>query len=88
MDSDEHIGKVLGVIAVMLLLRSAALAEIHSGTPGEHARGTAATALALCCEADQLSGAERQRVLMRGLELAQDAAAADTSNAQAHFAVF
>jgi len=88
MDSDEHIGKVLGVIAVMLLLRSAALAEIHSGAPGERARGTAAAALALCCEADQLSGAERQRVLMRGLELAQDAAAADPSDAQAHFAVF
>jgi hypothetical protein len=88
MQSDQHIGKVVGVIALMLLLRSAALAEIHSGAPGEPARGTAATALALCCEADQLSGAERQRVLMRGLKLAQDAAVADPSDAQAHFAVF
>jgi len=83
MESDQHIGKVVGVIAVMLLLGSAALAEIHSDAPGEPARGAAATALALCCEADQLSGAERQRVLMRGLELAQDAAAADPTNAAA-----
>ena len=88
MESDQHIGKVVGVIAVMLLLRLAALAESHSGAPGEAARGAAASALALCCEADRLSGAERQRVLMRGLELAQDAAAADPSDAQAHFAVF
>ena len=88
MESDQHIGKVVGVIAVMLLLRSAALAEIHSGVPGEPARGAAATALALCCEADRLSGAERQRALMRGLELAQDAAAVDPSDARAHFAVF
>jgi hypothetical protein len=88
MESDQHIGKVVGVIAGMLLSGSAALAEIHSGAPGEPARGAAATALALCCEADQLSGAERQRVLMRGLELAQDAAAADPSDAQAHFALF
>lgn len=88
MESDQHTGKVVGVIAVILLLRSEALAEIHSGAPGEPAGGAAATALALCCEADQLSGAERQRILMRGLELAQDAAAADPSDAQAHFAVF
>jgi hypothetical protein len=88
MDSDQHIGTIVAVINVMLLVRSAALAEIHSGAPSEAARGAAATALALCCEADQLSGAERQRVLMRGLELAQDAAAADPSDAQAHFAVF
>ena len=88
MESDQHIGKVVGVIVVVLMLRSAALAEISSGAPGEAARGAAATALALCCEADQLSGAERQRVLMRGLGLAQDAAATDPSNAQAHFAVF
>jgi len=88
MESDQHIGKVVGVIAVMLLLRSAALAEIHSGAPGEPARGAAATALALCCEADQLLGAEKQRVLMRGLELARDAAAVEPSDAQAHFAVF
>jgi hypothetical protein len=88
MESVQHIGKGVGVIAVMLLLRSAALAEIHGGAAGDPSRGAAATALALCCEADQLSGAERQRVLMRGLELARDAAAAEPSNARAHFAVF
>jgi hypothetical protein len=86
MESDKHIGKV--VITAMLLLRSATLAEMDSGKPGEPARGAAATALALCCEADQLTGAERQRVLMRGLELAQDAASAEPSDARAHFAVF
>ncbi len=31
MESDQHIGKVVGVIAVVLVLRSAALAEIGSG---------------------------------------------------------
>jgi hypothetical protein len=88
MESDQHIGKVVGVIAVMLWLGSAALAEIQGGAAGEPSRGAAATALSLCCEADQLSGADRQRVLKRGLELAQDAAATDPSDAHAHFAVF
>jgi hypothetical protein len=88
MKSKLHIDTAVGMIAVMLLLRSAALAEIHTRTPGEPPGDAVATALALCCEADQLSGVERQRVLMRGLELAQDAAAAEPSDAQAHFAVF
>jgi hypothetical protein len=88
MEWDQHIGKVVGVITVMVLLPSAASAEIHTGAASEPAGGAAVTALTLCCEADHLRGAEKQRVLMRGLELAQDAAAADPSDAQAHFAVF
>lgn len=74
--------------ALMLLLGSTALAGPESGAAAEPAAGAAATALVLCCEADQLSGAEKEHVLMRGLELAQDAAAADPSDAHAHFAVF
>jgi hypothetical protein len=35
MESVQHIGKGVGVIAVMLLLRSAALAEIHGGAAGD-----------------------------------------------------
>ena len=46
------------------------------------------TALTLCEEADQLSGDERRRVLLRGLELAEAAVAADPYDAKAHFAVF
>jgi hypothetical protein len=46
------------------------------------------TALTLCQEADQRSGDERQRVLLRGLELAEAAVAADPHDAKAHFAVF
>jgi hypothetical protein len=40
MESDQHIGKVVGVIAVMLLLRPAALAP---GDGGRHARLSATT---------------------------------------------
>ncbi len=88
MESERGIGKIVVLMAVTLLLRSAASAEVQSRAPAAPAAGGATAALLLCCEADQLSGAERQRVLMRGLELAQDAAAADPSDAQAHFAVF
>ena len=46
------------------------------------------TALALCDEADDLSGDQRQQILMRGLQLAERAVAADPYDAKAHFAVF
>lgn len=46
------------------------------------------TALALCHEADHVSGDQRERILMRGLELAERAVAADPYDAKAHFAVF
>src|SRR5262249_8356765 len=45
-------------------------------------------ALALCREADDLSGDQKERILTRGLELAGRAAAAEPNDAKAHFAVF
>jgi hypothetical protein len=45
-------------------------------------------ALTICGQADQLAGEERTRLLDRGLALAEDAVAADRSDAKAHFAVF
>ena len=72
--------------AVVLLLASAAFAGTQSGAA--RAPAAAAPALALCCEADWLAGAEKQLVLRRGLELAQEAAAIDPADARAHFAVF
>jgi len=50
--------------------------------------GTAAEALALCEQADQLSSAERSAVLTRGLDLAEEAVRTDSQDAVAHFAVF
>ena len=84
----QEIGKHMVTPALMLLLQSAVLAATQGDAPGRTGTSTSATALLLCCEADQLSGAEKQRALMRGLELAQDAAAADPADPQAHFAVF
>src|SRR5262245_6421311 len=49
-------------------------------------RSTAA--LALCQQADQLPENERQSNLMRGLELAEEAVAADPCDARAHLAIF
>src|SRR5215470_7092931 len=88
MKPDRKISKVIGLIAVLLLLALASHAEMRNGTLIEPAAGAAATALALCCEADQLSGEQRQHALIRGLELAREAAGADPDDAQAHFAVF
>src|SRR5215470_4124991 len=46
------------------------------------------SARTLCYEADLVSGEQRQRLLRRGLELAEAAVAADPDDASAHFAVF
>src|SRR5262249_16300351 len=72
------------VCAAVLLSQSEVLA---TDAAASSAGSLAAPALALCEEADRLSGAEKQRALQRGLELAQLAAAADPNDARAHFAV-
>src|SRR5262245_31796809 len=46
------------------------------------------TALALCRKADNFSGDQKERILTRGLVVAERAIAADRNDAQAHFAVF
>ena len=76
------------MLAMTLHAESPTFAEPICGVPVESGGSAAATAMVLCCEADRLGGVERQSVLMRGLKLAEEAAAADPSDAQAHFAVF
>jgi len=70
----------------------AAVLSVPAVTRGEPAAPLAANAsseaLAMCERADELAGEERTRLLARGLELAEDAVAADDSDARAHFAVF
>jgi hypothetical protein len=82
------VDKLARIMLLVLLSGSALLAGGGRGTASESAAGPAANALALCCEADQLSGAEKQHVLRRGLELAEGATAGNPSDARAHFAVF
>ena len=48
----------------------------------------AGEALALCHEADQVTGAERAAVLSRGLDRAEEAVYANPQDAAANFAVF
>ncbi len=76
------------IFVVTLLMQAVAGAAAQCSPAAEPHSGTAATALALCREADQYSGAEKQHILQQGLNLAQDAAAADPRDARAHFAVF
>jgi tetratricopeptide (TPR) repeat protein len=76
--------KTTGRFVVAALGLCAALA--HGGQP--QPAGTAAEALALCEQADQLSSAERWAVLARGLARAEEAVRADPQDAVAHFAVF
>jgi tetratricopeptide (TPR) repeat protein len=49
---------------------------------------TAAAALSLCRAADAASEAEQRRLLKRGLQLAEEAVAADDADAAGHFGVF
>ncbi len=44
--------------------------------------------LVLCVEADELSGDDQRTALARGVQLAEDAIAADGQDAKAHFALF
>jgi tetratricopeptide (TPR) repeat protein len=76
--------KTTGRFVVAALGLCAAVA--HGGQP--QPAGTAAEALALCEQADQLSSAERWAVLARGLARAEEAVRADPQDAVAHFAVF
>ena len=76
--------KPTGRFVVAALGLCAAVA--HGGQP--QPAGTAAEALALCEQADQLSSAERWAVLARGLAHAEEAVRVNPQDAVAHFAVF
>jgi len=76
--------KTTGRFVVAALGLCAAVA--HGGQP--QPAGTAAEALALCEQADQLSSAERWAVLARGLARAEEAVRVNPQDAVAHFAVF
>jgi tetratricopeptide (TPR) repeat protein len=76
--------KTTGRFVVAALGLCAAVA--HGGQP--QLAGTAAEALALCEQADQLSSAERWAVLARGLARAEEAVRVNPQDAVAHFAVF
>jgi hypothetical protein len=70
---------VIAGLAAALLLTGPARAV----PPGS---STAAAAIALCEEADGLSGAQRSAALARGMALAEQALAADEHDGRAHFA--
>src|SRR5882724_8370955 len=76
--------KATGRFVVAALGLCAAVA--HGGQP--QPAGTAAEALALCEQADQLSSTERWAVLARGLARAEEAVRVNPQDAVAHFAVF
>jgi tetratricopeptide (TPR) repeat protein len=76
--------KTTGRFVVAALGLWAAVA--HGGQP--QPAGTAAEALALCEQADQLSSAERWAVLARALARAEEAVRVNPQDAVAHFAVF
>jgi hypothetical protein len=79
--STDLIGRaVFAGLAAALLLTGSALAV----PPGS---STASESLALCEGADKLSGEERCAALARGMELAEQALAADEHDGRAHFAV-
>ena len=71
------------VVAAVVLWAAAA----RGGGP-EPAGPATSDAVALCHEADQVSGAERSAVLARGLARAEEAVKANPRDAVAHFAVF
>jgi len=67
--------------SVATLLAAAAAAE----PPGSR---VAKESLVLCDHADDLSGDDQWAALVRGVQLAEDAIAADSRDAKAHFALF
>ena len=79
--------RALVALAAVLACGSVARAETLGSQQAAPAADNPSTALTFCQEADHLSGDERQRVLQRGLELAEAAEAADPYDAKAHFAV-
>jgi len=72
-------------LGALLLLPVTAM-PCDAPVPLNRVRSTAA--LTLCQQADLLAGSERQSDLMRGLQLAEEAVAADPCDARAHLAVF
>jgi len=69
----------------LVLVATAALSVRAAELPGS---ARAATALERCSEADHVRGAARAELLKKGLALAEEAVAADDTDARAHFAVF
>src|SRR6185295_1394435 len=69
------------------LIISAALTAVSSLSAQEPA-GLAACALAVCAQADRLTGEARWTRLSEGLALAENAVKEDAYSARAHFAVF
>lgn len=79
--STDHIRRaVLAGLGAALALTGSAVAV----PPGS---STASESLALCEEADKLSGEARTWALARGMALAEQALAADEHDGRAHFAV-
>jgi hypothetical protein len=78
----------IGVMFHLPIAASAATSAVKRTVPSRPETTDAATALALCQRADQLAGKEKERVLARGLEMAEQAVAATPRDAQAHFAIF
>ena len=72
--------------ALVLLLTSAATLGVDAAELPGSAR--AAAALARCAEADQARGSARADLLKKGVALAEEAIAADDTDARAHFALF
>ncbi len=71
---------VPGLPCCMLLVGAAAAEPMGSQA--------AKQSLVLCVEADELSGDDQRTALARGVQLAEDAIAADSQDAKAHFALF
>jgi hypothetical protein len=69
------------------LMMAAAMTAVSSVSAQEPA-ALAASALAVCAQADRLTGEARWTRLSEGLALAEDAVKEDSYSAQAHFAVF
>ena len=72
--------------ALVLLLTACAAPGVRAAELPGSAR--AAAALERCSEADHASGPARAELLKKGLALAEEAVAADDTDARAHFAVF
>lgn len=76
------------IFGVTVLWRIGALASMSCDAPVTLETMHAKAALALCEQADRLVDDERQLDLTRGLQLAEEAVAAEPCDARAHLAVF
>jgi hypothetical protein len=71
--------------AIALTLALVAASRVHALPPGSE---TAGEAFDLCQRAERTTGDQRTELLVRGIELARTAIAADANDARAHFALF